>query len=88
MSGGLGIIVEPHAKGFDFSSYLHMKTNQPNQTSIELLVLALKQQQDHLKEVLDAIEQRGISSKEVKDYLKWVQQNMREMRKSSKFGLS
>jgi hypothetical protein len=56
--------------------------------SLDYLVASLKAQQDHLKEVLDAIERRDMSSTQVKEYLKWVQRNMHEVRKSSKFGLS
>ncbi|MFN0118821.1 MAG: hypothetical protein ACKVQC_11095 [Elusimicrobiota bacterium] len=49
------------------------------------LIHALKQQQEHLAEVLEAIGRKDMSFDEVKEYLKWIHQNMKEMRKSPKF---
>ena len=49
------------------------------------LMEALKAQRDHLNDVLDAIERRDMSSDQIKDYLRWVYKNMKEMRRSPFF---
>lgn len=71
---------------FGFDNW--MKQKQDNQESLQYLVQALKDQEEHLKEVLDAIERRDMTAGQVKEYLKWVQRNMREVRRSPKFGVS
>lgn len=55
---------------------------------VTLLVRALKEQEDHLKEVLEAVERRDMTQQQVKEYLRWVQKNVKELRRSSKFGVA
>lgn len=56
--------------------------------SIDFLVQALKDQEENLKEVLEAVERRDMTQAQAKEMLKWVQRNMHEVRRSPKFGVS
>ncbi|MCG3206097.1 MAG: hypothetical protein KCHDKBKB_02824 [Elusimicrobia bacterium] len=58
------------------------------QPMVQALVEKLQEQKTYLEEILQAIENRDISFEQVREHLKWIQKNMKETRRSSKFGIS
>src|SRR5262245_46443003 len=48
------------------------------------LVRALREQQEQLKEILDALERRDLTPSQIREHLGWVAEGLRELRKDAR----